>query len=71
MRLWGRLGFRNLIEQVLPDGRTSPNQRSVFEIVQSLIATVLTGGNRFVHVQRIGHDGVVAAILGIQRIASP
>jgi len=70
MRLWGRLGFRNLIEQVLPDGRTSPNQRTLFEIAQSFIATVLTGGNRFAHVQRIGHDGVVAAIFGIRRIAS-
>jgi Transposase DDE domain group 1 len=70
MRLLGRLGLRQLIEQVLPDGRTSPNQRSVFEIAQSLIATVLTGGNRFTHVQRIGNDGVVAAILGIRKTVS-
>lgn len=69
-RLWGRLGFREFIESVLPDGRTSPNQRTVFEIVQSLMATVLTGGNRFAHVQRIGHDRVMAAIMGIQKIAS-
>lgn len=70
MRLVGRLGLRELIEQVLPDGRTSPNQRTVFEIVLSLMATVLTGGNRFAHVQRICHDRVVAAIFGIRRIAS-
>jgi hypothetical protein len=70
MRLWGRLGFQEFVEQVLPDGRTSPNQRSVFEIVQSLMATVLTGGNRFAHVQRVGHDGVVAAIMGVRKMAS-
>jgi hypothetical protein len=70
MRLLGRLGFREFVKQVLPDGRTSPNQRSVFEIAQSFIATVLTGGNRFAHVQRIGHDSVVAAIMGVRKIAS-
>jgi len=70
MRLLGRLGFREFVKQVLPDGRTSPNQRSVFEIAQSFMATVLTGGNRFAHVQRISHDRVVAAIMGIRKIAS-
>ena len=70
MRLFGRVGLRELLEGVLPDGRTSPNQRSVFEIAQSLIGTVLTGGNRFTHVQRIAHDRVMAAMLGVKRIAS-
>jgi hypothetical protein len=71
MRVWERVGVRKLLEATLPDGRTSPNQRTVYEIAQSLIAGVLTGASRFAHVQRIAHDGVMRAILRIQRVASP
>src|SRR6266852_92564 len=58
------------VRQVLPDGRTSPNQIPVLDIALALFATVLTGGRRFAHVQRLRSDEVVQAILGVARMPS-
>jgi len=63
-----RLGER--LEMALPDGRTSPNQRSVREIALSLFATVLTGGSRFSHVERLRQDEVVRTALRIEKVPS-
>ena len=38
-----KVGIRQLLERALPDGRTSPNQIPVVEMVLSLFATVLSG----------------------------
>src|SRR6266849_5040917 len=58
------------VRQVLPDGRTSPNQIPVLDIALALFATVLTGGRRFAHVQRLRSDEVVQAIVGVARMPS-
>lgn len=68
VRFFERKGLRGLLESALPDGRTSPNQIPVVDLVLSLFATVLTGGRRFAHVERLRADEVVQTILGVARI---
>jgi hypothetical protein len=65
-----RLGLRTVLAQALPDGRTSPNHIPATDIVLALFATVLTGGRRFAHVERLRADEVVRGILGVERIGS-
>jgi hypothetical protein len=69
-RFFDRLGVREVLSQVLPDGRSSPNQIPVLDIVLSLFVTVLTGGRRFAHVKRVRSDAVVQAIVGARRLPS-
>jgi hypothetical protein len=61
----GMWGFANV---ALPDGRTSPNQVTPADIVRSLFATVLSGGTRFAHVDRIRQDEVIRCISGAARL---
>jgi len=65
-----RLQVRALLARALPDGRTSPNQIPVVDIVLTLFATVLTGGRRFAHVERVRADEVIQKILGVVRMPS-
>ncbi len=65
-----RQGIRELLTAALPDGRTSPNQIPVVTQVLSLFATVLTGGRRFAHVERLRQDAALQAFLGTRRIPS-
>jgi hypothetical protein len=65
-----KLGIRELLERALPDGRTSPHQIPVVEMVLALFATVLSGGRRFAHAERLRSDKVVKAILGVERMPS-
>ena len=69
-RFFDRLGVREVLSLVLPDGRRSPNQIPVLDIVLSLFVTVLTGGRRFAHVERLRSDEVVQAIVGARRLPS-
>ena len=69
-RFFDRLGLREVLREVLPDGRTSPNQIPVLDIVVGLFVTVLTGGRRFAHVERLRSDAVVRAIVGARRLPS-
>lgn len=66
-RFFDRLGVREVLSQVLPDGRRSPNQIPVEDIALSLFVTVLTGGRRFAHVERLRSDEVVQAIAAARR----
>jgi hypothetical protein len=63
-------GIRGLLTRALPDGRRSPNQIPVVTMALSLMATVLTGGRRFAHVERLRADAVVRALLGASRLPS-
>lgn len=65
-----RAGVRELLKAALPDGRVSPNQVPVVDQVLGLFATILIGGRRFSHVERIRGDEAVRSILGVRRIAS-
>lgn len=70
VRLGDRMGVRSWLKSALPDGRHSPNQVPVVDMVLTLFATVLTGGGRFSHVERIRHDEVIRGVIGVRRLAS-
>src|SRR5260370_22632233 len=70
MRYLEQRGVRQVLAHALPDGRTTPNQIPVVAVVLALFATVLTGGRRFAHVQRLRSDEVVQAIVGCARMPS-
>jgi hypothetical protein len=70
VRYFDRLQLREWLARALPDGRTSPNQIPVIDLALALFATVLTGGRRFAHVERLRTDEVVHTILGIARMPS-
>ena len=70
VRYLEKRGVREVLAQALPDGRTSPNQIPVLDVVLVLFAAVLTGGRRFAHVERLRTDEVVQAILGVKRMPS-
>jgi hypothetical protein len=70
MRYLEKRGVGEVLAQALPDGRTSPNQIPVRDIAWALFATVLTGGRRFAHLERLRSDEVVQAILGVTRMPS-
>ena len=70
MRYLEARGVRRVLEAALPDGRTSPNQIPVVDLVVAFLAAVLTGSRRFAHVERLRTDQVVQAILGLARMPS-
>jgi hypothetical protein len=70
VRYFDKVGVRALLQQALPDGRTSPNQIPAGEIILAFVAAVLTGATRFAHVERLRADAVVRAILGVARMPS-
>jgi|GEM_PF-2052286 len=70
MRYLERRGVRRVLEGALPDGRTSPNQIPVVDMVLAFFAGVLTGSRRFAHVERLRSDEVVQTILGLGRMPS-
>src|SRR5438045_6076639 len=70
MRYLERRGVRRVLASALPDGRTSPNQIPVVDMVLAFFAGVLTGSRRFAHVERLRSDEVVRTILGLARMPS-
>jgi hypothetical protein len=70
MRYLERRGVRRVLECALPDGRTSPNQIPVVDMVLAFFAAVLTGNRRFAHVERLRSDEVVRTIWGLARMPS-
>jgi hypothetical protein len=70
MRYLEGRGIRQVLGGALPDGRTSPNQIPVVDMVLAFFAAVLTGGRRFAHVERLRSDEVVRTILGLKRMPS-
>jgi hypothetical protein len=65
-----RVGFFDSLERVLPDKKISPNQVSSADVVRALYATVLTGGNRFAHVERVRQDEVIREVMASERVGS-
>jgi len=63
-------GFFRLLKQVFPEKKTSPNFVSSGDIVKALFATVLVGGNRFSHVERVREDQVIRNLIGAARMGS-
>jgi hypothetical protein len=69
-RFFEAIGIRKVLEQALPDGRTSPNQVPVVDMAIELLATILMGGRRFAHVERFRADPVLPGMFGLERKAS-
>lgn len=65
-----RVGFFRSLEQALPNKKNSPNQIRSLDIVKTLYATVLSGGNRFAHAERVRHDEVIRQVMGAERVGS-
>jgi Transposase DDE domain group 1 len=70
MRYFERRGVRQVLASALPDGRTSPNQIPVVDLVLAFLAAVLSGSRRFAHVERLRTDEVVQTSLGMARMPS-
>lgn len=65
-----RVGFFGLLEQVLPNRKKSPNQIASVDVIKTLYATVLSGGNRFAHAERVRGDEVIRQVMGARRVGS-
>src|SRR5438105_5998498 len=63
-----QIGFSRLLRQVLPEMKQSNNKVENSDAVLTFLATVLAGGNRFAHVQRVCHDEVIRRIIGAKRL---
>jgi hypothetical protein len=62
--LWAALRDR------CPLHRTSPNAPDVSSVVGSLLLTVLSGGNRYRHIDALRGDTVLPELLGMEKIVS-
>jgi len=69
-RYFEGLGVREFLRQALPDGRRSNNQVPVVDMAMQFIVTVLTGGSRFEHVERVREDEVVKQVVQARRFGS-
>lgn len=69
-RFMNGIGVRELLSRALPDGRTSNNQVPVVDLVIQFLISVLMGGRRFEHAERVRHDEVSRTIFGIERFGS-
>ena len=70
VRYFDKVGLRALLQQALPDGRTSPNQIPAGEIILAFFAAVLTGAKRFAHVERLRADAVVRKMGSFEALAA-
>lgn len=64
-----RCGARDRFAEILPDKKTSPNQIAGLDILNSLFACVLMGGNRYAHAEQVRYDLVLQTIMGSLRSA--
>lgn len=62
-----QIGLRESLEQALPDGRTSNNLVPVVDLIIQFLVTVLIGGKRFQHVDRIKHDETIRRVMNAER----
>ena len=65
-----QIGFFDQLRAVIKEMKRSNNRVESFDVVLTFLATVLMGGNRFAHVQRVLHDEVVRRISGARRLGS-
>lgn len=63
-----KVGFYEALQVAIPDTKTSPNQIKNRDIVNAFVATVLRGGSRFAHVERVRDDEVLRTVCGAERL---
>lgn len=64
-----KTGFMTALGAVLPKKKQSNNSISELDTVKTFFATILIGGSRFAHAQRISGDSVLRTTMGAERIA--
>ena len=69
-RFMKRLRVDDFLAAALADGRTSNNQVPVVDMAKQLMTSVLMGGSRFEHVERIRCDEVVKRTVEARRFGS-
>src|SRR5690348_16507356 len=65
-----RIGFYDQLRGAIKKVKSSNNRVESFDVMLTFLATVLVGGSRFAHVQRVCHDEVVRRIVGAKRLGS-
>jgi hypothetical protein len=65
-----RIGFSDRLRGAVREMKRSNNRVENCDVVVTFLATVLIGGNRFAHVQRVLHDEVVHRMSGVRRLGS-
>jgi hypothetical protein len=65
-----RIGFCDELRAGVKEMKQSNNRVESFDVVLTFLTTVLMGGSRFAHVQRVFHDEVVREITGAKRFGS-
>lgn len=69
-RFMDRLGVRDALRTALPDGRTSNNRVDVVDYAVQFLTSVLIGGSKFEHVERVRGDDAIRQIMAIERYGS-
>src|SRR3954453_2248320 len=59
-----RIGFYDQLREAVKEVKVSNNRVERFDSILTFLVTVLIGGSRFAHVQRVFHDEVVRRIVG-------
>jgi hypothetical protein len=65
-----RVGFYDQLREAVKEEKLSNNRVEGFDSILTFLVTVLVGGSRFAHVQRVFHDEVVRRIVGAKRLGS-
>lgn len=65
-----RIGFYDQLRAAVREIKVSNNRVEGFDVVLTFLATVLMGGSRFAHVQRVFGDEVIRRIVGAKRLGS-
>jgi hypothetical protein len=65
-----RLGFWDQVRAAVGEKKRSNNRVDPCDVVRTFLATVLVGGSRFAHAQRVLHDEVLRQITGAERLGS-
>ena len=65
-----QIGFNDQLREAVKEVKVSNNRVERFDSILTFLVTVLIGGSRFAHVQRVFHDEVVRRIVGAKRLGS-
>lgn len=63
-------GFLDLLVEDAPFHYTSPNAPKVRDVVGTIVLAIVCGASRYVHINRLRNDTVLASLLGLERIVS-
>lgn len=69
-RFFASLGVRDWLAQALPDGKSSNNRVGAVDSILQFMTSVLIGGTRFEHVERLRADPVIKQIIEAKRVGS-